>query len=293
MDTINFLNTNPDIFLLLVAAFSLLIGSFLNVVIYRLPHMIQDAWSQECREYLGLKSSAEDTSQLTLHLPFSHCTHCKKTLKPWHNIPVISYLVLGGKCAYCRAKISPLYPLVELLCCLASVYVAWRFGVSWQTTAGLLFTWIIIALIFIDIDHHLLPDHLTLLLIWLGLFLSIFSIFSNSTDAIIGAIAGYLIFASIQWLFKLATGKIGMGQGDFKFLAGLGAFLGWQQLPIIILLASISGLIFGLTHMSLKRQFKSVPLPFGPYLAIAGWISMMWGTSILHIYTQQFLMGPP
>lgn len=290
MDIINFFTSNPDTFLLLVAAFSLLIGSFLNVVIYRLPHMIQDEWSQECREYLGLKPTPQEIDKLTLHLPFSHCPHCKKTLKPWHNIPIISYLVLGGKCAYCRANISIRYPFVEFLCCVSSVYVAWRFGISWETLAGLIFTWISIALIFIDLDHHILPDHLTLLLLWIGLLFSIYSVFTNSHDAIIGAVAGYLIFATIQWLFKLATGKVGMGQGDYKYLAALGAYLGWQQLPIIILLASISGLIFGLTHMMMKRQFKSVPLPFGPYLAIAGWISMMWGPGILHIYVHKFLM---
>ncbi len=290
MDIINFFNNNPDLFLLAIAALSLLIGSFLNVVIYRLPHMIHDSWSQECRQYLGLKSPPTDAANLNLHLPFSHCPSCKKTLKPWHNIPILSYLVLRGKCAYCRAKISLSYPLVETLCCFASIYVAWRFGVSWETVGGLLFTWIIIALVFIDLDHHLLPDHLTLLLVWIGLFLSVFTLFTDSHDAIFGAIAGYLIFAIIGWLFKFVTGKQGMGQGDYKFLAGLGAYLGWEQLPIIILFASISGLIFGLTHMILKRQFKSVPLPFGPYLAIAGWISLMWGPSILTIYIHKFLM---
>lgn len=290
METISFLHNNPNIFLLLVAAFSLLIGSFLNVVIYRLPHMIQEEWSQECRAFLGLKPNPTDYDTLNLHLPFSHCPQCKKTLKPWHNIPVISYLVLKGKCAYCRIKISVRYPLVEILCCVASVYVAWRFGVSWQTVGGLLLTWISIALIFIDLDHHLLPDHLTLLLLWIGLFLSIYSVFANSHDAIIGAIVGYLVFATIQWLFKLVTGKVGMGQGDYKYLAALGAFLGWQQLPIIILLASISGLIIGLTHMAIKKQFKSIPLPFGPYLAIAGWISLIWGPSILQTYLHTFMM---
>jgi leader peptidase (prepilin peptidase)/N-methyltransferase len=293
MEIIDFFNANLNTFLLLVAAFSLLIGSFLNVVIYRLPHIIQDAWSQECREYLGLKKTTEDTLKLNLHIPFSHCTQCKETLKPWHNIPILSFLILGGKCAYCRTKISPRYPLVELLCCAASVYVAWRFGVSWQTAAGLIFTWIMIPLVFIDLDHHLLPDHLTLLLVWIGLFISIFSVFSNSTDAIIGAITGYLIFAIVQWSFKLITGKIGMGQGDYKFLAGLGAFLGWQQLPIIVLFASLSGLIFGLTHMALKHQFKSTPMPFGPHLAIAGWVSMMWGNTILGIYAHHFMMTLP
>ncbi len=291
MDIINLILSKPEYFLLVVAAFSLLIGSFLNVVIYRLPHMLQDAWSQECRAYLGLKPTAEELEKLNLHLPFSHCPHCKKTLKPWHNIPIISFLYLRGKCAYCTASISLRYPFVELLCCLASVYVAWRFGATWQTGGALLFTWISIALIFIDLDHHLLPDHLTLSLMWVGLFLSIYSVFANSHDAIIGAMAGYLIFATIQAIFKFATGKIGMGQGDFKYLAALGAFLGWQQLPIIILLASFTGLLFGLTHMGLKKQFKSVPLPFGPYLALAGWISLMWGPSILQIYVQKFLGG--
>lgn len=287
---IYFFTHNTNTFLLLIAAFSLLIGSFLNVVIYRLPHMIQDAWSQECRDYLGLKPNPIDTQALNLHLPFSHCPQCKKTLKPWHNIPLISYLVLRGKCAYCKSTISPRYPLVEILCCITSVYVAWRFGVSSQTVGALIFTWISISLIFIDLDHHILPDNLTLLLLWIGLLFSLFSTFTNSHDAIIGAIAGYLIFAVIQWLFKFATGKIGMGQGDFKYLAALGAYLGWQQLPIIILLASISGLIFGLTHMAIKRNFKSVPMPFGPYLAIAGWVSLVWGPVILETYIHHFMM---
>lgn len=288
MEIINFLNNYPNIFLVLVAALSLLIGSFLNVVIYRLPRMIQNDWNQECRLYLGLKPQTE-AEKLNLYLPLSHCTHCKKRLKPWHNIPVISYLVLRGKCAYCDSKISLRYPLVELLCCIASVYVAWRFGLSWQTLGALLFTWILIALTFIDLDFHLLPDQLTLLLLWIGLFLSIYVIFTNSENAIIGAIAGYLVFSITQWLFKMATGKIGMGQGDYKLLAALGAYLGWQQLPIIILLASIIGVIFGVTHMIIKKQMKSIPLPFGPYLGMAGWISLIWGNDILHLYLHQFM----
>lgn len=289
MEMIQFLEANPDVFLVLIAALSLLVGSFLNVVIYRLPRMIQDEWNQECRAYLGLKTHAADAESLNLYLPLSHCPHCKKRLKPWHNIPIISYLVLMGKCAYCKAKISPRYPIVELLCCVASVYVAWRFGFSWQTLGALLFTWILIALTFIDLDCHLLPDHLTYTLLWIGLFLSVFTLFKSSHDAIIGAIAGYLVFYMIQWLFKLATGKVGMGHGDFKFLAALGGFLGWQQLPVIVLMASIIGVIFGLTHMAIKRQFKSVPLPFGPYLAVAGWISLIWGNEILHLYLYKFM----
>lgn len=291
MDIINFFNENLNIFLLAIAILSLLIGSFLNVVIYRLPRMLMNEWNQECRYYLGLKPHThEEIDPLNLYLPLSHCTHCKKRLKPWHNIPVVSYLVLQGKCAFCKSKISMRYPLVEFLSCIASVYVAWRFGFSIQTLAALIFTWTIIALTFIDLDHHLLPDQLTLFLLWVGLIFSLFPAFANSRDAIIGGISGYIIFAAIQTLFKLATGKIGMGKGDYKFLAALGAYLGWQQLPIIILLASIIGLIFGIIQMILKRQFKSVPIPFGPYLAVAGWICMMWGEQILEIYIQKFMM---
>lgn len=292
MDAIQFFKANPDLFLLVIAGFSLLIGSFLNVVIYRLPYMVINQWNQECREYLGLKPNPPtDTESLNLYLPMSHCTHCKHKLKPWHNIPVISYLVLRGKCAFCKYKISMRYPLVEIICCLSSVYVAWRFGVSLQTVAALIFTWTIISLTFIDLDYHILPDHLTLFLLWSGLFFSLFHAFANSQDAIIGAIAGYLIFAIVQWFFKLATGKVGMGQGDYKFLAALGAFLGWQHLPFIILLASIIGLIFGLTQMTLKKQFKSVPIPFGPYLALAGWISLIYGSEIIQIYIHKYLIG--
>lgn len=290
MNIINICIKYPDLFLVFIAALSLLVGSFLNVLIYRLPRMIQNEWSQECRQYLGLKPHTTDIEHLNLYLPLSHCTHCKKRLKPWHNIPVISYLILLGQCAYCKSKISLRYPFVELLCCITSVYTAMHFGCSWQMVGALLFTWIIIGLTFIDLDYHLLPDHLTLLLLWIGLLLSIFSVFSNSQDAIFGAIAGYAIFAIIQALFKFATGKIGMGQGDYKFLAALGAYLGWQQLPIIILLASITCIIFGVTHMIIKHQWKSIPLPFGPYLAVAGWISLMWGNEILHLYLKNFMM---
>jgi len=289
MDIIDFFTTNPNKGYLVIAAFSLLIGSFLNVLIYRLPRMIQNEWNQECRHYLGLKSHTTDVESLNLYLPLSHCIVCKKRLKPWHNIPVISYLILRGRCAYCKIKISPRYPFVELLCCITSVYAAAHFGFNWQLVGALLFTWIIIGLIFIDLDYQLLPDQLTLLLLWIGLLLSVNTVFTNSHDAILGAAAGYLVFAIVQGAFKLATGKIGMGQGDYKFLAGLGAYLGWQQLPIIILLASITCIIFGVTHMAMKQQWKSVPLPFGPYLAVAGWVCLMWGDEILHLYFNQIV----
>lgn len=285
MDVIHFFTQHNDVFLIIIAALSLLIGSFLNVVIYRLPKMMLNEWNQECREYLGLKPTpTTEVEKLNLTLPMSHCPQCKTRLKPWHNIPILSYLVLGGKCAYCKIKIPLRYPIVELICCLTSVYVAWRYGMSMQTVAALLFTWILIALTFIDLDYHLLPDQLTLLLLWLGLFFSMLFTFTNCQYAIVGAIIGYAIFFITQWLFKLITGKVGMGHGDFKLLAALGAFLGWQQLPLVILLASFIGLLFGLTHMLIKRQFKSVPLPFGPYLAISGWISLIWGTQITQLY---------
>lgn len=284
-DTMQFFAANPDIFLIVVAFFSLFIGSFLNVVIYRLPRMMERNWSEECRIYLGLKPHTE-TEKLNLYLPFSHCPRCKKVIRPWHNIPLLSFLWLHGKCANCKAHISLRYPMVEALSCIVSVYVAWRFGVSWQTFAALVFSYICICLTFIDLDYHLLPDELTLSLLWTGLLFSIFSIFTGSHDAIIGAVAGYMIFALTQWVFGWATGKTGMGQGDYKFLAGLGAYLGWQLLPLIILLASLSGVIFALTYMTIKKHFKSTPLPFGPYLAVAGWVAMLWGNEIMKYYLQ-------
>lgn len=283
MDIIQFLTENQDVFLIIIGILSLFIGSFLNVVIYRLPQMMEQSFSEECRIYLGLKPHTE-REKFNLYLPFSHCPSCKKVIRPWHNIPIVSYLWLSGHCAYCKAPISIRYPLVEMLTCLTSLYTAWKFGVSLQLLPALFFVWISICLIFIDLDYHLLPDQLTLLLLWLGLFFSLFSIFQSPTHAIIGAIAGYLIFASTAWAFEWVTGKTGMGQGDFKYLAALGAYLGWQMLPLIILLSSISGVIFALTYMCIKREFKSVPLPFGPYLAIAGWIALIWGKEIMRYY---------
>lgn len=276
---------NPFWFLIAIGFISLFIGSFLNVVIYRLPRMMEFHWGEECRLYLGLKPHTE-AEKLNLCLPFSHCPRCKNLIRPWHNIPLLSYLWLKGKCAHCKAHISIRYPFVETLACAVSIYVAWKFGCTSQTLAALTFTWISICLVFIDLDYHLLPDQLTLLLLWVGLFCSLFNLFCHSHDAIIGAIAGYLIFLFTQLIFKWATGKIGMGQGDFKYLAALGAFLGWQLLPLVILLASFSGVLFSVTHMAIKRQFKSVPLPFGPYLGVAGWVALLWGNEIMQYYIQ-------
>lgn len=283
MDIINFFNTQPDIFLIVVGVFSLFVGSFLNVVIYRLPKMLEQNWAEECRNYLGLKPE-KPAKRINLWMPFSHCPHCHHTIRPWHNIPLLSYLFLSGKCGYCAAPISFRYPFVEILTCIASLYVTWHFGFSLQTLTALLFTWIAIALIVIDIDFHILPDQLTLLLLWIGLLSSVFNIFCSSTDAIFGAVTGYLIFASIQFCFHLITGKIGMGQGDYKFLAALGALFGWQLLPLIILLSSVTGIILALSQMLARRELKSTPLPFGPYLALSGWVAMLWGNDIMHYY---------
>jgi leader peptidase (prepilin peptidase) / N-methyltransferase len=283
MDILDFFQTYPKYLLVAIGLVSLLIGSFLNVVIYRLPLMLEHDWSEECRLYLGLKPLAPP-KKLNLYLPLSHCPSCKNHIRPWHNIPILSYFLLRGHCASCKAHISIRYPLVEALTACVSVYVTWKFGLSLQTAAALLFSWITIALIFIDLDHYILPDSLTLLLLWLGLFFSIFNLFCDAHSAIIGAIAGYSIFALTQIIFKWCTGRDGMGQGDFKFLAAIASFTGWQMLPLILLLASISGIIFALTHMLIKRQFKSTPLPFGPYLAVAGWIALMWGPEIMQFY---------
>ena len=243
MDMVLFFTENPDIFLIAVGFFSLFIGSFLNVVIYRLPRMMEQNWSEECRIYLGLKPHSE-TEKLSLSLPFSHCPRCKKMIRPWHNIPLFSYLWLRGKCANCNAHISIRYPLVEALTCIVSVYTAWRFGVTWQTLAALVFAWTCICLTFIDLDYHLLPDQLTLPLIWVGLFISIFTLFCDSHTAILGAIAGYFIFAATQWIFGHVTGKTGMGQGDFKFLAGLGAYLAGKCCHLLFCLPQLVALSF-------------------------------------------------
>lgn len=283
MDIMQFFAANPNYFIIVMGILSMFIGSFLNVIIYRLPIMMEQSWTEECRVYLGLKQHVAE-EKLNLAWPLSRCPRCKTSIKPWHNVPVLSFLFLSGKCAYCKTPISMRYPIVESLTCLLSVIVCWRFGFSLQSGAALIFTWICICLTFIDLDHHFLPDELTLLTVWLGLFFSMFNVFCNSQDAIIGAMTGYLIFAITQYFFGLVTGKVGMGQGDYKFLAGIGAFLGWQMLPFVILLASLSGIVFAIMQMIAKHQYKSVPLPFGPYLAVAGWITLLWGNQIMQLY---------
>lgn len=260
----------------------LCIGSFLNVVIHRLPRMMERDWQMQCAD---LRNEAfEPGETLNLAIPRSRCPACGHAIGALENIPVLSYLFLRGRCAGCQAPISPLYPLVEAFTGLLSAYLAWHFGPTWQVLGALCLAWALIALTFIDFDTQLLPDSITLPLIWLGLLFNLFGAFTDLGSAVIGAMAGYLSLWSVYWLFKLATGKEGMGYGDFKLLAALGAWLGWEMLPAIILLSSLVGAVVGITLIVLARHGRNVPIPFGPYLAAAGIIALLWGRQLTQAY---------
>jgi leader peptidase (prepilin peptidase)/N-methyltransferase len=276
---------HPWFFYACILPLGLIVGSFLNVVIYRLPLMMELRWRQDCCELLEVGQGPTDPP-LSLSTPNSHCPHCKSPVKPWQNIPVVSYLILGGKCGCCETAISSRYPVIEISTAALTVLVGSHFGASWALLAAMLFTWSLIALTMIDVDHQLLPDDITLPLLWLGLLFNIFGTFATLQSAVIGAIFGYLILWSVYWLFKLLTGKEGMGYGDFKLLAALGAWLGWQALPIIILMSSLVGAVVGVALMVIKRRGKEIPIPFGPYLAAAGFISLIWGEEIMNRYLQ-------
>jgi len=290
----------------------LLVGSFLNVAIYRLPVMLHRGWRSDCLEFLAedrdeqdkgttetekgkptveaqdssKPGEAEATKQPPFNLwgPPSRCPHCEHQITALENIPVISYLFLGGRCSNCKTSISARYPLIELLTAALSLVVIWHFGPTLQGIAALVLTWVLITLSFIDIDHQLLPDNITLPWLWLGMLLSLFGIFSTPADSIIGALAGYLSLWLVYQTFKLATGKEGMGYGDFKLLALFGAWLGWQPLPLIILLSSLVGAIIGGGMMVIRGQDRSIPIPFGPYLAIAGWVALLWGEQLVQMW---------
>ncbi|MEE4145952.1 MAG: A24 family peptidase [Halieaceae bacterium] len=268
---------------LCLLALGLVVGSFLNVVIYRLPLMMESRWRSDCCELLELPREPQ-APRLTLSTPNSHCPHCGAAIKPWHNIPVLSYLLLRGRCANCNVGISPRYPAVELVTGLLSLALAWYFPLSWALLGAVLFTWALVALTMIDVDHKLLPDDITLPLLWLGLLFNLNGTFVSLGDAVVGAMAGYLVLWSVYWLFKLLTGKEGMGYGDFKLLAALGAWLGWQALPLIILLSSLVGAVCRIALMVLKGRGRDNPIPFGPYLAAAGWICLIWGDEITRRY---------
>jgi len=288
MQQLSMLLNIPTLFSALAGIIGLLVGSFLNVVIYRLPLMMQRGWRRECIEFLQLDAGTiqdENTEEpFNLVLPLSRCPGCKTPIKPYQNIPVISYLFLKGKCATCGCHISTRYPIIEALTALASIIVAWHFGYTPQAFFALILTWALIALIFIDVDHQLLPDSITLPLLWLGMCLSLFDLYTDAHASIIGAVAGYTVLWAVFHLFKLATGKEGMGYGDFKLLALFGAWLGWQYLPIIILLSSLVGAVVGVSMIIFVKHDHNVPIPFGPYLAAAGWIALLWGNDLNHLY---------
>ena len=274
----------------------LLVGSFLNVVIYRLPKMMERDWQTQCREFLvndgnvaSLPSNEEKQESFNLIVPASTCPHCGHKIRAWENIPVISYLFLKGKCASCKSSISARYPIIELVTGLLSVAVIYYMGINWNGLAALVLTWSLITLTMIDIDTYLLPDDITLPLLWLGLIVNSLGGFTELSSAVWGAIVGYLSLWSVYQLFKLLTGKEGMGYGDFKLLAALGAWMGWQMLPQIILLSSLVGAVIGISMIVIRGRDKNIPIPFGPYLAIAGWIAFVWGDTINQSYLKLFI----
>lgn len=260
----------------------LIVGSFLNVLIHRLPKMMQAEWVAQCAELRG--EPLHESARYNLMVPRSACPHCHHLIPATENIPVLSWLMLRGKCSACHTKISPRYPVVELLTGFLTLAVVWKFGATWQALGGFVFVWTLIALAFIDFDTSLLPDSLTLPLLWLGLIFNIASTYTSLPEAVIGAIAGYLILWSIFWLFKLATGKEGMGYGDFKLLAAVGAWLGWKLLPVTLLLSSVVGAIVGIAMIVLIKHDRRVPIPFGPYLAGGGLVALFFGDQLTRVY---------
>ncbi len=288
---LDLLSGNPAVFIAIVFAFALVIGSFLNVIIYRLPLMMRRDWNEQCEALEELPPVNIPEGRFDVMVPRSRCPACSMPITVLQNIPVLSYLFLGGKCAGCRKPISLRYPIVEAATAVLATTVAWHFGYGWEAFMGLTLTLLLVPITMIDFDHQLIPDSIVLPLLWIGLGMSLFSplpgsetLFISSRDAIIGAGAGYLSLWSIYWLFKLATGKEGMGYGDFKLLAAFGAWLGWQHLPTIILMSALVGTIAGLSLIVFRGRDRHIPIPFGPFLAAAGWITMLWGEKIEALY---------
>jgi leader peptidase (prepilin peptidase)/N-methyltransferase len=262
----------------------LLVGSFLNVVALRLPVMMERAWRRECAELLG--QSAPASEPLSLTCPPSRCPHCGHAIRPWENVPVLSWLVLRARCRACAHPISARYPIIEAATGLLSWLVAWQLGWGWPLGGALVLTWALIALTVIDLEHQLLPDQITLPFLWLGLLLNAFGIYTDPVSAILGAAAGYLALWTVYQAFRQLTGKEGMGYGDFKLLALFGAWLGWQMLPQVILLSALVGSFVGIGLIIWRRRGRDVPIPFGPYLAAAGWVALLWGERINDAYLQ-------
>ncbi|QMT60290.1 A24 family peptidase [Legionella sp. PC997] len=272
----------PWFMYVVIALFSLAVGSLLNVIIYRLPIMLEREWKQQCYELVGGKEDEQQT--INLFVPRSFCPSCKAMVKAWQNIPILSYLLLRGRCYQCKNPISIRYPLIELSTLLLSLFASWHFGFTLQLVFVLIGIWILICLIFIDLDHQILPDSLTLGLLWIGLIANTQSLFTPLPQAVLSAAGAYMGLWIFIKLFYLFTGKIGMGHGDFKLFAAFGAWFGWVFLPLILLLASISGTIIGLLYLHLQGKSKDTTIPFGPFLCVSGLISLFWGHSIVNWY---------
>ena len=287
---------SPAIFIAVVFAFALLIGSFLNVVIYRLPLMMQREWHDQCQDLLSEPAADLPEGRFNLVVPRSRCPSCGKAINAWQNIPVLSYLLLGAQCANCKKAIAVRYPLVELLTAVLAGVCAWHFGFGWEAFMAIGLTCALVAISLIDVDHQLIPDSIVYPLLWAGLAMSLFhplpdaeTLFIAPREAIIGALAGYLSLWSVYQLFKMVTGKEGMGYGDFKLLAALGAWLGWEALPTIILMSAVVGAVIGIAMIVFRGRDRQLPIPFGPYLAAAGWITMLYGEAIETAYLDLFL----
>jgi leader peptidase (prepilin peptidase)/N-methyltransferase len=275
---------SPGLFIFLTVLLGLMVGSFLNVVIYRLPLMMEREWRSQCAELLSQPAPESDQAPFNLWRPRSRCPHCGHLIQALENIPLLSYAMQRGRCAHCQGAISIQYPLVEATSGLLAGMVAWKLGFGWPAAAALIFTWILLAASVIDFRHQLLPDDLTLPLLWLGLGIALFGLFADLPSAVIGAMAGYLALWTVYQAFRLLTGKEGMGFGDFKLLAALGAWTGWQYLITIIILSSLVGALFGLALVLFRQRDRQIPMPFGPFLAAAGWIALLWGGPINSAY---------
>jgi len=290
MALLELLAGSPALFVILTTLFGLMIGSFLNVVIYRLPLMMQREWRGQCAELLD-QAIPDDTPRLSLWGPRSQCPHCHHLIGATENIPLLSYIRQRGRCAHCGVAIGAQYPLVEAASGLLAGVVAWRFGFGWPAAAALVLTWVLLAASAIDFRHQLLPDDLMLPLLWLGLFAALFGLFADLPSAVIGAMAGYLALWSVYQVFRLLTGKEGMGHGDFKLLALLGAWLGWRLLPLILILSSLIGALVGIALIALRGHDRQIPIPFGPFLAGAGWIALIWGETLTRGYLAYLGIG--
>ena len=286
---IELFNISPTFYLTTIFILGLLVGSFLNVLILRMPVMMENDWKEQCCELLQIENKENKTEAFNLISPRSHCPKCKHKITAIENIPILSYLFLKGQCKECKNRISLRYPIIELISAVAAVIVAYFFGVYIQALLAICLSWALIALSMIDFDHQLLPDDITLPFLWLGIIISFFNVFTDLYSSVLCAIFGYGSLWSVYIIFKLFTGKEGMGHGDFKLLAMLGAWFGWQLLPLVIIMSSLVGAIIGLSMVIFKSHDKSIPIPFGPYLAIAGWISMLWGPYIMSLYLNSFI----